>query len=276
MIPKIIHYCWFGGQGKNDKIMRCMDSWRKNLSDYNIVEWSECNCDITENAYIKTAYNQGKWAFVADFFRFKILYEKGGIYLDTDMMLYKPLDSLLHYNTFFGIESYQYVNGSIIGSIPGTEIIRYMLKSYNKNSNKDDRIIVERITDVLRRYYGLKLTGETQYLSGNIAVFSPNILTIDVSDGKCVAEHLYDASWITGNSSGSYRHEVLKRYFTNPYANPLDFGAEVLLKRIVFSRFKAILPDCIYYFLKRKIKKIKLRRFNSEVRKDDRKILGNG
>jgi hypothetical protein len=105
------------------------------------------------------------------------------------------------------------------------------------------------------RHYGLKLTGETQYLSDNIAVFSPNILTVNVSDGKCVAEHLYDASWTAGNSSGSYRYDVLKQYFTNPYANPLDFGAEALLKRIVFFKLKRILPDYIYYWLKRKIKR---------------------
>jgi hypothetical protein len=256
MIPKIIHYCWFGRQEKNDTLMKCIASWHKNLSDYEIVEWNECNCDIAENIYTKAAYNQGKWAFVADFFRFKILYERGGIYLDTDMMIYESLNSFLHYNTFFGIESYQYVNGSIIGSIPGTEVINYIIKSYNEEDySKNNRIIVERITDVLRKYYNLKPTGETQYLSDNIAVFSPNILTINVSDGKCVAEHLYNASWTVSSPSGSYRYEILKRYFTNPYTNSLDFGAEALLRRLVISKLKMILPDCIYYYLRKKIKK---------------------
>jgi mannosyltransferase OCH1-like enzyme len=220
------------------------------------VEWNEYNCDVTENIYIETAYNRGKWAFVADFFRFKILYENGGIYLDTDMMIYKSLDSFLNYDTFFGIESYQYVNGSIIGSKLGAEVIRLMQKSYTEDKyNKGNVIIVERITDILQRYYSLKLTGETQYLSDNIAVFSPNIFTINVSDGNCMAEHLYDASWTVSNSSGSYRYEVLKLYFTNPYANSLNFGTKALLKRIMFFKLKMLLPDCIYYWLKRIMKK---------------------
>jgi hypothetical protein len=254
MIPKVIHYCWFGGQPKNDTIIECMASWRKLLPDYKIIEWNERNCDITGNTYTKTAYEQGKWAFVADFFRFKILYEKGGIYLDTDMKLHKPLDSFLGCDAFFGIECYQYVNGSIIGSMPSTKVIYYILENYKDDKcDKNNHIIVERITDVLRKHYGLKLTGETQCLSGNITVFSPNILTIDVGDGKCVAEHLYNDSWGINASGGSYRYEVLKRYFTNPYINYSVFGIKALLKRLIILKARTILPDCIYYYLKNKI-----------------------
>ena len=95
MIPKIIHYCWFGKKTKPEKIEELILSWKKILPDYQIIEWNENNCDISISPeYVKTAYELKKWAFVSDYFRLKALYEFGGIYLDTDVEIIKKFDDL--------------------------------------------------------------------------------------------------------------------------------------------------------------------------------------
>jgi len=231
VIPKIIHYCWFGGKVKSDTIEMCIASWRKCLPDYEIIEWNEDNCDIAGNEFAKTAYAAEKWAFVADYFRFKVLYEHGGIYMDTDMFLHKSLDDFLVYNAFWGIESFACVNACITGAVAGNAIVKRILDTYAAGAySPDGGTICDRITDVLQKHCTLEFTGNTQFLKGNIAVFAPNILTINVSDGECVAEHLYEASWVDvkHKAGASYRHEVLKHYFTNPHLEAEPFSSKHL------------------------------------------------
>ena len=97
-IPKVIHYCWFG-KGKMPKLAeKCIESWKTYCPDYKIVCWTEENFDIQENRYAREAYEAGKWAFVSDYARLKVLYEEGGVYLDTDVELLKPLDKRIEEN----------------------------------------------------------------------------------------------------------------------------------------------------------------------------------
>ena len=91
-IPKVIHYCWFGKNPKPPLIQKCMDSWKQVLPEYEIIEWNEDNFDVAENQYAKEAYENKKWAFVTDYVRLKVLYEHGGIYLDSDVEILKPMD----------------------------------------------------------------------------------------------------------------------------------------------------------------------------------------
>ena len=93
MIPKIIHYCWFGRNSKSKIILKCIESWRKFMPDYEIIEWNEDNFNVKQNEYVKSAYNNKKWAFVSDYARMKVLYQYGGIYFDTDVELLKPIPS---------------------------------------------------------------------------------------------------------------------------------------------------------------------------------------
>lgn len=97
MIPKIIHYCWFGGKPLPDEVKKYMETWKKYCPYYEITEWNESNFDVNQNQYCREAYEAGKWAFVSDYARLKILYDYGGIYMDTDMEVCKPLDSLASY-----------------------------------------------------------------------------------------------------------------------------------------------------------------------------------
>lgn len=103
-IPKVLHYCWFGGAPKPKNIQNCIRSWKKYCPDYKIIEWNEQNFDVSQSLYTRQAYDARRWAFVADYARLKILYEQGGIYMDTDVELLRPLDDLLAYPAFFGFQ----------------------------------------------------------------------------------------------------------------------------------------------------------------------------
>lgn len=104
MIPKIIHYCWFGRQPLPLLAKECIASWRKFLPDYEIKQWDESNFDVNIIPYTKEAYNQRKYAFVSDYARFWIMYNYGGIYFDTDVELIRPIDDIIWKGNFMGYE----------------------------------------------------------------------------------------------------------------------------------------------------------------------------
>lgn len=105
MIPKVIHYCWFGRNHKNKDVLRCIESWKKYLPDYEIREWNEDNYDIAKCQYMEDAYREKKWAFVSDYCRLDVIYQYGGIYLDTDVEVLKSFDDLLYNEFYCGFES---------------------------------------------------------------------------------------------------------------------------------------------------------------------------
>ena len=104
-IPKVIHYVWMGKGTKSEFMLRCIDSWKKYLPDYEIVEWNEERFDVRSNPYTEEAYNCKKWAFVSDYVRLYALYTEGGVYMDTDVEVIKPLDRFLEHPAFSGFES---------------------------------------------------------------------------------------------------------------------------------------------------------------------------
>lgn len=105
MIPKVIHYCWFGGAPLPEKERKCIESWRKYCPDYEIKLWNESNYDISQNEYIRQAYEAKRWAFVTDYVRLDVIYRYGGIYLDTDVEVIRSLDPLLEDSAFAGMEN---------------------------------------------------------------------------------------------------------------------------------------------------------------------------
>ncbi len=131
-IPKVIHYCWFG-KGKMPKLAKkCIKSWQKFCPDYKIVCWNEGNFDINQNRYAKEAYEAGKWAFVSDYVRLKVLYDEGGIYLDTDVEIIKPIDKLVEKGGYMGFDD----NGIISTGLgfaceKGNELVGAILKDYD-------------------------------------------------------------------------------------------------------------------------------------------------
>ena len=116
MIPRIIHYCWFGRKEKPESVVKCILSWKQYLPDYQIVEWNENNFDIENSiTYVKQAYDCKMWAFVSDFVRLHALYNYGGLYFDTDVEVFKPFDDLMINSGFCGFESKYYIGTSVFG-----------------------------------------------------------------------------------------------------------------------------------------------------------------
>jgi len=219
-IPKTIHYIWLGGGAHSPLQERCIESWKRNAPDFEIIRWDESNCDVNENPYVSEAYGAKKWAFVSDYFRFKILAQHGGIYMDTDVELHQQIDSLLEHTCFFAFEKQDLVNGAIIGAIPNQPVIQYMIDTYNRDAfiGKDGKHnltpVPVRITKVLHKQ-GLKFNGKRQKLSDGIVIYPVNILTLDLGDGKCIAEHHYEFSWSETKASVPYKYYLTKEFFKN-------------------------------------------------------------
>lgn len=133
LIPKKIHYMWLGKKTIPDNLQRCIDSWKKYCPDYEIIQWDESNYDILKNDYMRQAYKEGAYGFVPDYARLDILYEHGGIYMDTDVEVVKSLDNMLYQQAFCGVEKWQTINfGGCSGAVKGHEAIRRLL-DYRKN-----------------------------------------------------------------------------------------------------------------------------------------------
>ncbi len=167
---KTIHYCWFGGAEKSDTIKMCIESWKKFCPDFEIKEWNESNFDVHCCKYVEEAYNSKKWAFVSDYCRFYVLYNYGGIYLDTDVELIKPIDDLP--STFVGFERDSCVaSGLIRGADAGDELCKAVMESYENDSfikadgGYNVLTVCDRETGMLKER-GLKLDGSLQIVGG--------------------------------------------------------------------------------------------------------------
>lgn len=121
MIPRKIHYCWFGRGEKPRLAQKCIASWKKYCPDYEIIEWNEDNFDVNRNAYTQMCYKEKKYAFLTDYLRLLIVEEHGGIYFDTDVEAVRSFDELLDNPAFFGFENDRFVNtGEGFGAEPHT------------------------------------------------------------------------------------------------------------------------------------------------------------
>lgn len=131
MIPKIIHYIWLGHGEKSEKVKACINSWKEQMPDYEIIEWNEDSFDINYNDFTKKSYELGFYAFTSDVIRLAVLYKLGGIYMDTDVFCYKPLDEFLDQEAFTGFEDTNYPVTATMGCEQGNPIIKLMLDYYN-------------------------------------------------------------------------------------------------------------------------------------------------
>ncbi len=210
MIPKKIHYCWFGDAEPDELTKKCIASWSKYCPDYEIVKWSEDNYNVNRHPYMKEAYEAGKWAFVTDYARLDILYEHGGIYFDTDVELIKNPDDLLKNKAFAGMEDgYLVATGLGIGSEPGTEIIGKLRDIYKDIHFKtefgyDTTACVEYTTNYLKKR-GLKKEDNIQTID-DLTIY-PKEYFCPVNAGSRKANitentytiHHFAASWYQGS-----------------------------------------------------------------------------
>lgn len=208
MIPKIIHYCWFGGNPLPKSAVKCINSWRKFCPDYQIIEWNENNFNIECNEYVKEAYSAKKFAFVSDYVRLHALYNHGGIYMDTDVEVLKSFDDLLDNYGVFGFEEKNYVATSFMATCPENSLVKEFIDTYSTRffKNNDGSIDTTTNVDVLSRMLsskGLKPNNEKQEIEGNIIFpkeyFSPydyiKSINNSTKDSYCI--HWFDVSWLS-------------------------------------------------------------------------------
>lgn len=219
-IPKVIHYCWFGKGEMPALAKKCIKSWEKYCPDYEIVCWNEENFDISQNRYMREAYDSRKWAFVSDFARLKIIYDNGGIYLDTDVELIKPIDDLLESEGFMGFDEKGIVaSGLGFGADKGNKIIGEFLSDYDnisfvlEDGSFDLTPCPDRNTAALKRL-GMDMENKDQIFMGMRFLPAEYLCPMEYDTGKkTITEntysiHHYSASW---TSSVTKRTTFLKR-----------------------------------------------------------------
>jgi len=210
MIPKIIHYCWFGKKELPSEYKKYIDSWKKNCPDYQIKKWNEDNFDINSSTYMREAYEENKWAFVSDYARLKIIYDEGGIYLDTDVELIKPLDDLLEEKCFLATETTGYINTGLgFGAEKGNEIIKEMLDEYSGLHFKGGNGVYDNIACPKRNTapftkYGFEFSLDKRIRIKNALILPPEYFCpIDYMTGETIITnktysiHHYSATWLS-------------------------------------------------------------------------------
>jgi len=209
MIPRIIHYCWFGGNPLPQSAQRCIASWRKFMPDCEIREWNEQNFDVNAHPYTRAAYAAGKYAFVSDFARYKILEEWGGIYFDTDVEAVAPIDDLLQLGAFLGIEDDQppsVRSGLVMAVETHHPIIQEMLEFYDAQAKDDSTamldmgIVVSGMTEIFIRH-GFVRENRYQEVAGISLYPSEYFYPMDNATGRIKQTpntrtiHRYDRTW---------------------------------------------------------------------------------
>lgn len=225
MIPKIIHYCWFGGNPKPKLAEKCLKSWKKYCPGYRLIEWNESNYDLAAAPlYVRQAYEAKKWAFVSDYVRLQVVYDHGGIYFDTDVELVKKPDALLEYSAYFGFEDEAHANTGLgFGAERHVPILAEMLADYQDipfllpDGNYDLTPCPVRNTEVLLRH-GMELNDSLQILEGSIAILPKEYLCpLDYYSGvlsktrHTVSIHRFAASWYSRQEREAYRKKLLAR-----------------------------------------------------------------
>lgn len=210
MIPKVIHYCWFGRGQMPQLALKCIESWKKFLPDYEIKEWNEDNFDLDMYPYVREAYDNRKFAFVTDVVRLYALYHEGGIYMDTDVEVLKSLDSFLHHHAFSGFENDRNIQTGIMASEKGGRWAKENLDYYNgRHFVKSDGTFdlttnVVTITNYMKPL-GLKQNNTYQDFPGLITFYPKDYFCPIEHEGhvlkltrNTVCIHHFAGSWISG------------------------------------------------------------------------------
>lgn len=225
---KTIHYFWFGGNPKSKLIEKCIASWHKYFPDFEIKEWNEENFDIRQNEYISQAYDAKKYAFVSDFARFKVLYDEGGLYFDTDVEVIRPFCDLLEDEAFAAFETEKYIAPGLVlwSKEPGNGIIAEMLADYEKSAfinpdgTQDQATVGVRFTNILENY-GIKPDDGTVQICGSFTLYPREYFcplddltgVMSKTENTC-AVHWFAKSWL--DKKTVYRSKitrVIHRFF---------------------------------------------------------------
>lgn len=237
MIPKVIHYCWFGRNELPDNVKECIRSWKKYCPDFEIKEWNENNFDVNCCAYVNEAYKKKEWAFVSDFARFWILYNYGGVYLDTDVELLKSLDDILEVGSFMGREDINHVNPGLgIAAPAGLDLYKDIIDSYlndhfvSKYGVVNLKNVVTRVTEILKDK-GFLGKNEVEMVDGTYIYPPEYFCPLNYKTGEIYitsntyAIHHYTATWHSGldkiinkiEYNKYIKSKTMKHFFSLPF-----------------------------------------------------------
>ena len=247
MIPKVIHYCWFGEKALPAKAKKCIGSWRKYLPGYEIKEWNDSNFDLAISQFVASAYEQKMYAFVSDYARFWILYHYGGVYFDVDVEIVSDMSHIIDAGAFMGIEKSLATNGiaqgCMIGVAPGLgmgaeagmSLIYEILEYYNSLIfNISDCTVVGHTTRILRTH-GLANRNEMQSVAGFTIYPDRYLCPMDSTTGivsitpDTVSIHHYACSWMDHKSASFVLHKV-KNWLIRVFGVKLVTSVTNLLK----------------------------------------------
>ena len=250
MIPKKLHYCWFGRNPKPLLAKKCMKSWRKLCSDYEIIEWNEDNYDLSKAPiYVQQAYAAKKWAFVTDYVRLQVVYENGGIYLDTDVQLLKKLDPLLDNQAYFGFETEEFVaTGLGFGAVQGLPILKELMEDYHNSPfvlvdgsfNLTPCPVLN--TEVFLRH-GLRQDNSMQVLDGAVRILPTEYLRPrEYEPNKFkLTENTYSIHWYGGSWTEIPRAKQELNRILEPVMWLLTHTAHLILGHSFYEKIKSCL-----------------------------------
>lgn len=254
-IPKIIHYCWVGGKPKPRSVQYCIESWRRACPDYEIVEWNESNYDFKKNKYMREAYEAEKWGFVPDYARLDIIYEHGGVYLDTDVELLKPIDKLLENDAFAGFENTgdgeYFVNfGQGFGAAAGNDVIRSARDMYDSMSflNADGTpslLASPHFTTECLVSFGLVRENRDQSLD-DIKIYASDVLCPKCfrtgktkKSARTVSIHHFEASWVDEKLKRDMAHQQKLKRVLGECLGGRALYIESVIKKYTFRELTA-------------------------------------
>jgi hypothetical protein len=221
MIPKKIHYCWFGGKKLPELAKKCIASWEKFCPDYEIIRWDESNFDLDQTPYTRWCYDNGKWAFLSDYVRLAVVAEQGGLYFDTDVELVKSPEELLQLEAFYGFENDISVNtGQGFGAQAQHPTLVAMCQAYLAlEQNADGSFLVQAcpaLNTAALLPMGLVLNGARQNVAGAEILSADFLNPYDDSTGRLhrtgntIGIHWYSKSWISKSA-------ILRSKITRPF-----------------------------------------------------------
>lgn len=235
MIPKIIHYCWFGRGVKPKLAQKCIESWKKFCPDYELIEWNEDNFDVTSTVYTKFCFDNQKWAFLSDYVRLWVVAQYGGLYFDTDVEIVKSFDDLLKYDAFYGFEDEKHIaSGLGFGASVHHPTIDAMLDEYEQLVDEFGNVTVRGCPLLNTKAlipFGLQLTGKRQEVAGAQILSREYLNPYEDSTGILKkTENTYSIHWYA--KSALNRNMKIRSRLTRPFHR--IFGSHCFdgLKRI--------------------------------------------
>ncbi|MDE6208725.1 MAG: hypothetical protein K2M73_03505 [Lachnospiraceae bacterium] len=269
-IPKIIHYCWFGGKPIPESLQKCIDSWEI-LHGYKIMRWDESNCSFDENEFVRKTYAEKQLGFIGDYYRLKAVYEYGGIYLDTDVKVCQSFDKLLGHEAFLNFIFDDSVGSAIIGAKPKNPLIKKLLDMYDatefgKNEDgkvfnfRGDRLVVDGYATsnyyytyyILKHYPDFILNNKFQDL-GDFVIYPKEYFEIGTLTNKHYAVHLCAGEWRIKTEGKGLKNKIKK--FISKFPSLFD-KLQIIVRKRRYNKLKKEIPFYEYYLAQKNHKEL--------------------